>query len=70
MKQAIARLLAAALLYILPEMLRNFDVSKYRMLIYAIILILVMLATNNPTIRGFFLRLRQQTRERKGGQVQ
>ena len=63
-------IIAAALLYILPEMLRNFDVSKYRMLIYAIILILVMLATNNPTIRGFFLQLRQRARERKGGQVQ
>ena len=63
-------IIAAALLYILPEMLRNFDISKYRMLIYAIILILVMLVTNNPTIRGFFLQLRQQAHERKGGQAQ
>lgn len=42
-------IIAAALLYILPEMLRQF--STYRMLIYAIILILVMLATNNPVLK-------------------
>ena len=41
--------IAAALLTILPELLREF--SDYRMLVYAIILILVMLATNSPTIR-------------------
>ena len=28
------------------------------MLIYAIVLILVMLATNNPTLKGFFASLR------------
>ena len=37
---------------ILPEALRG--VSDYRMLVYAIVLILVMLATNNPTLKGFF----------------
>lgn len=42
-------IIATALLYILPEMLREF--SDYRMLIYAIVLILVMLATNNPKIK-------------------
>ena len=31
--------------------------SNYRMLVYAIVLILVMLATNNPTLKGFFSRL-------------
>ena len=45
-------IIAAALLYVLPELLRQF--YDYRMLIYAIVLILVMLATNNPTLRGFF----------------
>ena len=48
-------IIAAALLTILPELLREF--SDYRMLVYAIVLILVMLATNNPTIRGFFGRV-------------
>lgn len=47
-------IIAAALLTVLPELLREF--SDYRMLVYAIVLILVMLATNNPTIRGFFGR--------------
>ena len=41
--------IAATLLTVLPELLREF--SDYRMLAYAVILILVMLATNNPTIR-------------------
>ena len=43
-------IIAATLLTILPELLRAF--ANYRMLIYAIVLILVMLATNNPTLRG------------------
>ena len=47
-------LLAAAALTILPEALREF--SDYRMLVYAIVLILVMLATNNPTLKVFFSR--------------
>ena len=38
--------ISAALLTVLPELLRSFD--KYRMLVYAIVLILVMIATNNP----------------------
>ncbi|MBR6115172.1 MAG: branched-chain amino acid ABC transporter permease [Oscillospiraceae bacterium] len=38
-------IIAAALLTVLPELLRAF--SDYRMLVYAIVLILVMLATNN-----------------------
>ena len=44
--------IAAALLYVLPELLRDF--YDYRMLIYAIVLILVMLATNNEHSKEFF----------------
>lgn len=44
--------IAAAALIILPEALREF--SEYRMLVYAIVLILVMLATNNPQLKSFF----------------
>lgn len=44
-------IIAAAVLYILPEALRQF--ADYRMLVYAIVLILVMLATNNPTLKTF-----------------
>ena len=43
-------IIAATLLTILPEVLRAF--SDYRMLAYAIVLILVMLATNNPMLRS------------------
>ena len=48
-------IIAATVLTILPEALRQF--ADYRMLVYAIVLILVMLTTNNPTIRGFLGRL-------------
>ena len=48
--------IAAAALTILPEALRGF--ASYRMLIYAIVLILVMLATNNPSFKAFFASLR------------
>lgn len=45
-------IISAALLYILPEMLRGFEfITKARMLIYAIILIAVMLTINNPTLK-------------------
>ena len=49
-------LIAAALLTVLPELLRAF--ADYRMLVYAIVLILVMLATNNPTLKFWFSRFR------------
>lgn len=44
-------IIAAAVLYVLPELLRQFNISDYRMLIYAIILILVMLVTNNDQLK-------------------
>ena len=43
-------IIAAAILYTLPELLRA--VNDYRMLFYAIVLIVVMLATNNPTLKN------------------
>ncbi|MBO6207627.1 MAG: branched-chain amino acid ABC transporter permease [Lachnospiraceae bacterium] len=54
-------IIAAALLTILPEMLRKF--ADYRMLIYAIVLIVVMLATNNEKIRAFFRGLGKKGKE-------
>lgn len=48
-------IVAATVLYILPEMLRAF--STYRMLIYAIILIVVMLSTNNPKMKNLFSKI-------------
>ena len=48
-------IIAAAALTVLPEALRGF--ANYRMLIYAIVLILVMLATNNASLKGLFARI-------------
>ncbi len=48
-------IIAATVLTILPEALRQF--ADYRMLVYAIVLILVMLVTNNPTLKGQLGRL-------------
>lgn len=45
-------IIAATILTILPEALRQF--ADYRMLTYAVVLILVMIATNNLKIRAFF----------------
>ena len=56
-------IVATVVLYVLPEALRQF--SDYRMLVYAIVLILVMLATNNPTLKSFFARLKPGKKEEK-----
>ena len=50
-------IIAAALLYVLPELLRKFDIAEYRMLIYAIVLILVMLATNDERLKSMLGRI-------------
>ena len=44
-------IIATTLLYMLPELLRQF--SDYSMLIYAIVLIVVMLATNSPRMKMY-----------------
>ena len=56
-------IIAAALLTILPEALREF--ADYRMLVYAIVLILVMLATNNPTLQSFFTSLFRKNKKKE-----
>ena len=48
--------IAATVLTILPEALRS--MNDYRMLIYAIVLILVMLFTNNPTLKSGWERVK------------
>ena len=62
-------IIAATLLTVLPELLREF--SDYRMLVYAVVLILVMLVTNNPMIRAFFARITPHRRGEagKGGEA-
>lgn len=60
--------IAATVLTILPELLRAF--SDYRMLVYAVVLILVMLLTNSPILSnvvGRFYAWRQKRRVGKGG---
>ena len=44
--------IAAVVLTYLPEVLRS--INNYRMLIYSIVLIVMMIFTSNATIRGFF----------------
>ena len=56
-------IIAAIVLQLLPELMREF--ADYRMLLYAIVLILVMLATNDPRMREFFERLRPSNLMRK-----
>lgn len=55
-------MLAAALLYVLPELLRQFDIAEYRMLVYAVILILVMLFTNDPALQNALRRVGERLR--------
>ena len=47
-------IIAAAVLTLLPELLRS--INNYRMLFYAVILIVMMICTSNETIRTFFIR--------------
>ena len=65
--------ISATLLTVLPEVLRAF--ADYRMLVYAVVLILVMIFTNNPTIRSFVNRLispfkKKELPELPGGDAQ
>lgn len=48
-------IIAATILTVLPEALRGFE--DYRMLIYAIVLILVMIGTNNQKVKDFFSKI-------------
>ena len=57
-------IIAATLLTVLPELLRAFN--DYRMLIYAIVLILVMLTTNNPRFKQLRESLAEKLRRNKG----
>ena len=61
-------ILATVVIYVLPEALREY--ADLRMLLYAIILILVMLATHNPALRDFVAQRRERLHEKKGGAVQ
>ena len=53
-------IIAATLLTILPELLRQFNYDKYRMLVYAIVLIVVMLAVNNSALMDVVNRVKEK----------
>jgi len=61
-------IIAASVLVVLPELLRSF--SDYRMLIYAIVLILVMIATNSEGAKMLLARLKGMftKKSREGGE--
>lgn len=63
MGNIVGSIVATALLYMLPELLRG--VADYRMLIYAIVLILVMLATNSQRIKQLREQIKTKFFDRK-----
>lgn len=69
MRNIFGSIIATAILYMLPELLRG--IADYRMLIYAIILIAVMLLTNNMKVRAFIdtatANIKGKLAGRKGG---
>ena len=58
-------LIAAGVLVVLPELLRKF--GDYRMLTYAIVLILVMICTYNPTIKARVSMMADKFKPKKKG---
>ena len=60
--------IAGALIAILPEMLRS--LQDYRMLIYAIVLIVIMLVTNNAFLQAKAAKLRESLIKGKKGAKQ
>ena len=54
-------IIAATLLTVLPEVLREF--GNYRMLVYAIVLIVVMIATNSPLLINLISRIRPRRKD-------
>jgi len=59
--------ISAAVLTILPEQLRF--LKDYRMLIYAVVLILMMLISNNPLIRSWMRQLKERIFRRNKGSL-
>jgi len=48
------------LLTVLPELLRQFNFDKYRMLVYAVVLIIVMLVANNAALMDLMDRIKER----------
>ncbi len=66
-------IISATFLTLLPELLRKFNLDQYRMLVYAVVLILVMIATNNPALKqlvGKLFKRKKPAAAQKGGAQQ
>ena len=61
-------IISTVVLYAMPELLRGF--ANYRMLIYAIVLILVMLATNSSGAKQFFDKVLSKTKKKETADIQ
>ena len=53
--------ISATVLTLLPELLREFD--DYRMLVYAVVLILTMLITNNPIVKSLLSAVKEAVKK-------
>ena len=65
-------IIAATVLYVLPETPKFRAFADYRMLVYAVVLITVMLLINNGAIKSFLETLWEKVRgylEKKGGEL-
>ena len=62
MGNILGSVISATVLYILPEAMRSLE--DYRMILYAVVLILVMLFTWSPKVKGFVQAAPQRIRER------
>lgn len=60
-------IIAAAILTVLPELLRSF--ADYRMLAYAIVLIVVMIVTNSSGVKQLGSRVKARFAQKKGAQT-
>lgn len=60
-------IIAAAFLTALPETPAMRGLADYRMLVYAVVLILVMLGTNNPAVQDFLNAKFRRKKKRKEG---
>lgn len=60
-------IIAAAFLTLLPELLRKLNLDQYRMLVYAVILIAVMLITNTERSKQFLSKLKKHFVRAKPG---
>lgn len=62
MGNILGSVISATVLYILPEAMR--ELEDYRMILYAVVLILVMLFTWSPKVKGFVQAAPEMIRER------